>query len=44
MEEEPLEDGEILPIIDASERYSRYVQRFSAEQAARLPEHKFWDH
>ena len=31
-------------IIDASERYSRYVQVFSAEQAARLPEHKSWDH
>ena len=26
MEEEPLEDGEILLIIDASERYSRYAQ------------------
>ena len=44
MEEEPLEDGEILLIIDASKRYSRYAQCFSAEQAARLPEHKSWDH
>ena len=44
LEEEPLEDGEILLIIDASERYSRYAQCFSAEQAARLPEHKTWDH
>ena len=44
MEEEPLEDAEILLIIDASERYSRYAQCFSTEQAARLPEHKSWDH
>ena len=44
MEEEPLEDGEILLIIDASERYSRYAQYFSAEQAARLPEDRSWDH
>ena len=44
MEDEPLEDGEILLIIDASERYSRYAQWFSAEQAARLPEYKSWDH
>ena len=42
--EEPLQDGERLLIIDASERYSRYAQCFSAEQAARLPEHKTWDH
>jgi len=41
---EPLEDGEILLIIVASERYSRYVQCFSMEQAARHPEHKSWDH
>ena len=40
MEEEPLEDGEILLIIDASERYSHYTKCFSAEQAARLPEYK----
>ena len=40
MEEEPLEDSEILLIIDTSERYSRYVQCFSAKQAGRLPEHK----
>ena len=44
MEEEPLEEGKILLIIDASERYSRYAQCFSAEQAARLPERKSWDH
>src|SRR5205085_6898381 len=44
LEEEALEDGEILLIIDASERYSRYAQCFSAQQAARLPEHKPWDH
>ena len=40
IEEEPLEDGEMLLIIDASERYSHYAQCISAEQAARLPEHK----
>ena len=40
MEEEPLEDGEILLIIDTSERYSRYTQCFFTKQAARLPEHK----
>ena len=40
MEEELLEDGEILLIIDISERYSCYAQCFSTEQAARLPEHK----
>ena len=44
MEEEPLEDGEILLIINASEQYSRYTECFSAEQVARVPEHKFWNH
>ena len=44
MEEELLEDGEILLIIDTSEQYSRYAQCFSAKQAARLPELKSWDH
>ena len=44
MEEEPLEDGEILLIIDASERYSHYAKCFSAVPAATLPEHKSWDH
>ena len=44
MEEEPLEDSEILLIIDASERYSRYVQCFSTEQVARLHEHMSWNH
>ena len=40
MEEEPLEDAEILLIIDTSKRYSRYAKCFYAKQAARLPEHK----
>ena len=31
-------------IIDAREQYSRYAQCFSGKQAARLPEHKSWDH
>ena len=44
MEEEPLKDVEILLIIDASELYSHYAQCFSTEQAARLPEHKSWNH
>ena len=44
MEAEPLEDSRILLIINASERYSRYTQCFYAKQAARLPEHKSWDH
>ena len=37
---EPLEDGEIVLIIDASERYTRDPTCFSSQQAARLPEHK----
>ena len=44
MEEEPLKDCEILPFIDASERYACYAECFSVEQAARLLEHKSWDH
>jgi len=44
LEEEPLEDREVLLILDASERYFRYAQVFSAEQAARLPEPKSWHH
>ena len=44
MEEEPLEDGEILLIIDASEWYSWYTECFSAEQVARLPEHNSCNH
>ena len=44
MEEEPLEYGGILLIIDASELYSHYAECISEEQAARLPEHKSWDH
>ena len=31
-------------IIDASERYSRYAACVSSQQAARLSEHKPWDH
>ena len=31
-------------MIDASERYSRNAQCFSADQAARLPEHQSWNH
>ena len=44
MEEEPLEDGKILLIIDISEQYYCYTQCFSAKQAARLSEYKCWDH
>ena len=44
MEKEALEDAGILLIVDASERYCRYAQCFSAEQAARLPELKCCDH
>ena len=44
IEEELLEDGKILLIIDASEQYSHYAKCFSAEQAAKLPEHKSWDY
>ena len=44
LEEEAMEDSEILLIIDKSERYSRYAGCLSAEQAARLPEHKSRDH
>ena len=35
-----LEDGEIVLIIDASEKYSRYATCFSSQQEARLAEHK----
>ena len=41
---EPLEDGEMMLTIDASERYDRYATCFSSQQAARLPEHKPWDY
>ena len=40
LDEELLEDGEILLIIDTSEQYSCYAQVFSTEQADHLPEHK----
>ena len=39
LEKQPLEDGEMLLIIDTSEEYCRYAKCFSAEQAAGLPEH-----
>ena len=39
---QPLEDGEIVWIICATTRYSRYATCFSSQQAARLPEHKPW--
>ena len=44
MKEEPFEDSEILLIMDARERYYRHADCFSAEQGARPPEHKSWDH
>ena len=44
MEEKLLEDCKIMLIINTSERYFRYAECFSAEQAARLPEYKSWDH
>jgi len=44
LDKEPLEDGEILLIIDTSEWCSYYAQVFSTEQADRLPKHKAWDH
>jgi len=44
MDIEPILDGDVLLILDVHERYNRYAQVFSAEQAARLPEHKLWDH
>ena len=37
-------DGEIVLIIDASERYFRYATCVSSQQAARLCKHKPWDH
>ena len=39
-----LEDGEIVLIINASERYSCYATYFASQQAARLPEYKPWYH
>ena len=44
MKEEPLENGEILLIIDTSEQYSSYAECFSAKESARLSKHKFWYH
>ena len=41
---ESVEDGEIVLIMDASERYSRYATCFTYQQAARLPEQDSWDH
>ena len=44
MEKEPLEDGKILLIIDASEKFSGCAQYFCTKQPARLREDKFWDY
>ena len=44
MEEEPLEDSKVLVISNISERYSCYTTCLSAKEAARLSEHKSWDH
>jgi len=41
---EPIVDGDVLLILNVRKRYNCYAQVFSAEQAARLPEHKPWDH
>ena len=40
LDPEALEDGEIVLIIDASGRDSRYATCFSSQQAARLHQHK----
>ena len=37
---EPMVDGDILLILNVRERYNRYAQVYSAEQAAHLPKHK----
>ena len=39
-----LEEGEILLIFDAKDRYVKYAKVFSAEFTARLPKHHQWDH
>ena len=39
-----MEEGDILLIFDAANRYSRYAQVFFKKQAARLPKHSQWDH
>src|SRR5258706_8762719 len=39
-----LEEGEILLIFNARERYSHYARVFSQEFAARLPSYTKWDH
>ena len=44
LEEDPIEEGDILMMIDATERYHKYATVFSSEQASRLPERKSWDH
>ena len=44
MEEEPLEDGEILVITNASEEYSHYSQCFSSKHTANLLENKSRNH
>ena len=41
LEETHVDDAsDILLIIDVNEKYAAYSQAFSAEQAARLPDHK----
>ena len=44
VQEELLEDIKMLQIIDASKRYSRYTQWFSAKQVVKLPEPKSCNH
>ena len=43
IEEEPLENGGVLLIIDISERFSCQVSCFSAEDAVKNLQHKSWD-
>jgi len=40
LEEEPLENKEVLQILDTRNHYFRYTQEFSIQQADRLPKHK----
>ena len=44
MEDERLEDGQIVRIIDARQRYFCYAQCCCTEQAARLCKHNSWDY
>ena len=43
-EEKPLENREMLLIIDIREQYSCYTECFAPEQGAKCPEHKSWDY